>query len=262
MTQTITQRVQRAFSKAAVHYDQLATLQQSVGFRLLKTIAHEKPQSILDIGMGTGALTENLCAQFPNAEIFGMDFSDGMIEYARKRNPYFRIIQADARKLPFKENTFDMVVSNLAYQWVDDLSGAFERVFNVLKDGGAFYLSSFGPQTLGELFSSIEGSGMKGMERSSFSAAKMSGKEDIANAVMHSGFCDFQVKTETMKAYFPAATVLLKWLKTIGANTAGKNLFVGKKQLTGINDFYAKNFSDDKGRIYATFEVVWARARK
>lgn len=262
MTQAITQRVKRAFSKAAVHYDRLAALQQTIGFRLLKTIAHEKPKNILDIGMGTGLLTENLCAQFPNAEIVGLDFSDGMIEYARKKNPYFRIVQADARKLPFKKNIFDMVISNLAYQWVDDLNGAFEKVFNVLKKGGVFYFSSFGPKTLEELFSSMEGGGAEGFERSSFSAAKLSGKEDITNAVRRSGFHDFQVTTEIMKAYFPAAVVLLKWLKTIGSNTAGKNSFMGKEGLAGINDFYAKNFSDDKGRIYATFEVVWARARK
>lgn len=269
MTQTInhqpsavSRKVRRSFSRAAVHYEQLATLQQSIGFRLLKAIAHKKPQSILDIGMGTGWLTENLCAQFPNAEIVGMDFAEGMIECARKKNPYFRIVQADAGALPFRGGTFDMAISNLTYQWVDNLGEAFGAVYKTLKKNGFFYLTSFGPKTLHELFLTLEKCTAAEFEGPALANERLAGKEDITNTILKSGFCDFHVTTEIFRAYFPAAAMLLKWLKTIGANASEKRLFIGKKLLADINNFYAKNFSDNKARVYATFEVVWARAKK
>ena len=253
------QKIQKSFSRAAPRYEELATLQQAIGLRFLAQLQGENPRNILDIGMGTGWLTDNLCLRFPKATIVGVDFADGMVEYARKKKSHFRIVQADACALPFQENCFDMVASNLVYQWVGRFSEAFAAVFHVLQKGGVFYLSSFGPLTLRELFFSIEKS--TNGRKISFADTKLPGKKYVTNALLESGFCDFHVRSEIFKVYFADVSSLLHWLKDIGANSIGHDIFLGKELLFRTNEFYKKNFSGEKG-IRASFEVVWAKAKK
>lgn len=53
--------------------------------------------------------------------------------------------------LPFEENTFDLVISNLALHWINDLPGVLTQIRRVLKPDGLFLASMFGEETLWEL---------------------------------------------------------------------------------------------------------------
>ncbi len=255
----ISQKIRKNFSKAAINYDNLAVLQQTIGSRFLFQLKDEIPQRTLDIGMGTGWLTQRLCEQFKDSRIVGIDFSDGMIARARNKKERFRILQAEAANLPFVSESFDLIVSNLMYQWVEDLKKSFGEARRTLKEHGSFYLSTFGPQTLHELFASIEKS--SNGRQLKLSNAVLPSKEKITDALLHNGFRDFHVTSEIFKVYFSNVTSLLRWLKNIGANTTQKNVFLGKEMLLKADDFYHKSFLDEKG-IFASFEVVWAKAKK
>src|SRR3989338_1268864 len=139
MTPVSIQKIRKAFSKAADRYDELATLQQTVGLRFLKSLQVAQPKTALDIGMGTGWFTDNLTRQFPKAKVIGIDFASGMVECARERKSRFNVIQAEAGDLPFGDGRFDMITSNLSYQWLDDLPAAFQEVHRTLKVGGTLY---------------------------------------------------------------------------------------------------------------------------
>src|SRR3990167_6992254 len=118
MTETVLiNRIREKFSRAAVHYEKLTGLQQAVGSKLLNDTSVQKANRILDVGMGTGWLTERLCRTCPLGKVVGIDFALGMLQLAQKKQCRFKIIAADARCLAFKDATFDAVVSNLAYQW-------------------------------------------------------------------------------------------------------------------------------------------------
>ena len=60
----------------------------------------------------------------------------------------FERVCADALRLPFAEASADIVFSSLMLQWCDDLLIAFREVRRVLKPGGLFIFSTFGPDTL------------------------------------------------------------------------------------------------------------------
>lgn len=79
---------------------------------LLKTLARYglTPERVLDLGCGTGETEQILCKYFGN--ITGIDLSEGMISEAKKKdlvNCEFR--QADATRLPFADEHFDLVFS-------------------------------------------------------------------------------------------------------------------------------------------------------
>jgi malonyl-CoA O-methyltransferase len=148
--------IRRAFSNAAMQYDMLTTLQKDIGRELLRKLGEEDCSAILDVGMGTGYLTKKLLLYFPEAVVVGLDFAPGMIDVAGKQDEPLNIIQADARQLPFKNEVFDIIVSNLAYQWVGELSGAFAGCYQSLKREGTMVFTMFGYNTLKELFTALE----------------------------------------------------------------------------------------------------------
>lgn len=99
---------------------------------------------LLDVGCGTGRVTHHLAHIDP--AVIGVDYSEPMIEGARKRFPGIAFQVADVRALPFPDATFDAVV--FSFNGLDYLYPHGERrkaiieIARVLKLGGYFIYSS------------------------------------------------------------------------------------------------------------------------
>lgn len=105
------------------------------GRDLLQFLAPKAGERILDVGCGTGQLTDEI-AQL-GAEPVGVDASPAMIEAARKNFPAIRFEVCDAAAMPF-DNEFDSVFSNASLHWVTDQKGAIASIARSLKPGGRF----------------------------------------------------------------------------------------------------------------------------
>ncbi len=106
-------------------------LYQSWWFK--KMIELVKPPTgglILDDGCGTGHLAEFL----PLEKIIGLDISEGMLKYARKRIP--QVIKSDAQNLPFQDETFDCVFARALLHHLPEPEKAVAEIKRVLKKGG------------------------------------------------------------------------------------------------------------------------------
>ena len=272
----IDEKIRRAFSDAAMQYDILAGLHQEIGRELLakaaggplKAAGTESVDAVLDVGMGTGWLTGRLKNYFPDARVVGLDAADGMIEAARCRQEEFHIVQADAGRLPFHGGRFDLVISNLAYQWMSDLFLAFGECHRVLRDDGKLCMTMFGYHTFRELFDALaktreDGSGLAIVRPALGEASlrRLAGKEEIAAALNKAGFRDARVEEETVRTHFPDMLALVKWIKDIGANALMNIRFVGRDWLAKASAYYSRTFPDRWG-VCATFEVIWVQARK
>jgi ubiquinone/menaquinone biosynthesis C-methylase UbiE len=111
--------------------------------KLLEHIPNDFTGSILDIPTGTGMLTYEKYGNLNNAKIICMDYSNDMLEIAKKRfeNNDLRNIeckQGDVGNIPFKDETFDMVLSMNGFHAFPDKEKAFIEIKRVLKDGGHF----------------------------------------------------------------------------------------------------------------------------
>lgn len=259
MFNLIDRKIREAFSSAAMKYDALTSLHKEIGRELIRSIKDvEEAQTILDIGMGTGWFTSRLKFYFPEAFIVGIDFSSGMLEEAQKKDPTFEIVQGNAASLPFKKESFDLIVSNLAFQWVA-LPQGFQQCASSLKKGGTIAFTMFGFRTFEELFTTLEKTADKKEKLDGL--ARLPTKETVEAALRHSGFQEILVTQEIIKVRYPDMFGLLNWIKDIGANCLAKDIFIGKTWLTQANDYYDKNYKDRLG-IYSTFEVLWINARK
>ena len=149
------ENIRRAFSEAAPQYDFLTDLHKEIGRELVQKMAPlENVTRILDVGTGTGYLAKKAKYYFPSAEVVGLDLAAGMLDVAQASTENLHFVEADAQTLPLRRETFDAVVSNLAYQWLDDLPKAFGQAHRVLTKGGKFYATVFGFFTLDEFFQS------------------------------------------------------------------------------------------------------------
>ena len=86
MTTKLQRTVGKRFDAAAATYDKHSAIQWSVARRLLWEIEKgPAPKRILEIGCGTGLLTEQLRERFPAAEVHALDISAAMVARARER---------------------------------------------------------------------------------------------------------------------------------------------------------------------------------
>jgi len=103
------------------------------------------PLRTLDVGCGTGALLRLLAARLPGAvELVGVDAARGMVAAGRSLpdlDPRIQFIQATAERLPFREASFDLVVSTTSFDhWADQLQGLKECA-RMLRDDGRLVLA-------------------------------------------------------------------------------------------------------------------------
>lgn len=101
--------------------------------RLLVHLPAEGP--VLDVGAGTGILTEAIMQG--RGGVFGIDIAPKMLALAAARLPG-RVVQADAARLPFPNNTFSAAYAVWVLQHVADMGVVFAETARVLAPGGRF----------------------------------------------------------------------------------------------------------------------------
>jgi malonyl-CoA O-methyltransferase len=126
-----------SFGEAAQSYDAVSEVQALAARRLAAAIPDDwaRPR-VLDVGVGTGHLAQALAARWPDADLTLSDIAPEMLAVAQGKLPGARSITADAESLPFADNSFDLVASNLALQWCDDLAGTLKNLARLLRPGG------------------------------------------------------------------------------------------------------------------------------
>jgi len=271
--------VRRSFARAAATYDAAAALQREIGGRLAARLDYVKlaPALIVDAGCGTGEAVGELMARYPGARVVAFDVALPMVEAARRRaraerslfgrllGPLLpsleqnapRFVCADLNALPFRGVTADLVWSNLALQWVNDLPRAFAEVRRVLRVGGLFTFTTFGPDTLRELRRAFAG----------IDAATHTNRfvdmHDVGDMLVAAGFADPVMDMEHVTLTFESPGALLSELKAIGATnrTRGRPRgLTGRARFARVTAALKK--LRDNGRIPATFEVVYGHAWK
>lgn len=123
--QMIQQQIRTRFNKANKSYDDVAWVQKDAAeFLVTKLLKNQDfmPESILDLGSGTGYIPELLLAKFPQSSFYLNDIADEMLEVCKaKFAKYANIYYLSGDMLQLDNDVYHCVISNLALQWTDDL---------------------------------------------------------------------------------------------------------------------------------------------
>ncbi|KAB2331672.1 class I SAM-dependent methyltransferase [Bacillus mesophilum] len=110
---------------------------------LLNMMGNIENQRILDIGCGDASLGEMLLQNKGNTYT-GVDGSESMCQKAKEslgNHPGCKILQSSIEDFDFETEVYDLVVSQLALHYIEDLQSAVNRIFSCLKQGGRFIFS-------------------------------------------------------------------------------------------------------------------------
>ena len=110
----------------------------------LRLLAPKPGELILDAGCGTGRHLKPLTAS--GANVIGLDFSQGMLEVARRNNSGALLVRADLeRPLPFSPSLFDALLCALIGEHLGDLRLVFREMYRILKPKGRLVFSVYHP---------------------------------------------------------------------------------------------------------------------
>jgi demethylmenaquinone methyltransferase / 2-methoxy-6-polyprenyl-1,4-benzoquinol methylase len=91
----------------------------------------------LDVATGTGDLAIELSRRVgPDGEVVGSDFSEGMLELARRKAPELRFEHGNALDLPYDDDTFDAATVGFGARNFSDLPQGLREMARVVRPGG------------------------------------------------------------------------------------------------------------------------------
>ena len=255
--------IAQSFSQAADTYDEFAFLQNEVASRTFERLGYMRinPKKVLDAGCGTGFCSRQLKQDYSKAKISAVDIAPGMIEKASKQQSLFKKIDyqvADIDNLPYEDNQFDLVFSNLTIQWVPDLNKTFAEFNRVLKPGGLLIFSTLGPDTLIELRESWQ------KVDDQVHVNEFIDMHLVGDAVFNASFENTVMDRDLITLTYKTIKGLMKDLKGIGAHNLDSQRprgMMGKDKFNQLKTAY-EQFRWQDGQLPATYEVVYGHAWK
>ncbi|WP_053981462.1 malonyl-ACP O-methyltransferase BioC [Marinagarivorans algicola] len=247
-------KVAEAFSVAASRYDAFARVQKTVAKQVLKQLPCATDAVVLDIGCGTGALTQGVFNDWQPAHVLAVDIAQGMLRFARSRSrcEAVRYIAADAESLPIASQSIDGIMSSLAIQWCEMPAVLMHELYRVLKPGGWAVIATLGPGTLAELKTAWQAVD-ECVHVNAFTSRAL-----LEQACLDAGFAT-TLTQQTAVCDYPSLMPLLKELKAIGAHNSHTNAPAGlmtRARLQQLEQNYPIK-EGQKAPIVASYDVFY-----
>ncbi|MDD3861315.1 MAG: class I SAM-dependent methyltransferase [Candidatus Gracilibacteria bacterium] len=129
------------YDKYASFYDEkLDFLDGFEGEEIWKMIGKAEGKRVLDAGCGTGRLIKILFEK--GAFVTGLDIAPEMLKIAGKKFKKAEFVEGNVEKMPFEDDSFDMVTAGFVIVHLKDLRKFFDEVYRILKPGGVFILTN------------------------------------------------------------------------------------------------------------------------
>lgn len=135
-------KVHTRFSKAALSYDTHALAQHEAGAYLISQLPDQAYHRLLDLGCGTGYTTRKLIHVIKPKYSEALDFSSDLLAQAKVQlaNYPTHFIEADF-DLSLSEYKPDLIFSNMALHWSNNLENLIQRIYHALPPNGIFAFS-------------------------------------------------------------------------------------------------------------------------
>lgn len=146
------QNQSREHSWASEHYDQKLSFVSEMGRGVVELLDPVEGERILDLGCGTGDLTQEIAAS--RARVTGMDLSRSMLEKARLKYPNLNFVEGNAEHFAVQE-PYDAVFSNAALHWMKNAEDVVRSVHKALRPGGRFVAEFGGQHNVGTVIQAI-----------------------------------------------------------------------------------------------------------
>ncbi|MBL8586986.1 MAG: methyltransferase domain-containing protein, partial [Methylobacteriaceae bacterium] len=211
-------------------------------------------RSILDLGTPGPGLAQALTGASGRPFLVRMAGAQAALGGAGPR------LVGDEEAQPFPPGAFDLIVSALALQGVNDLPGALMQARRALRPDGLMIAALVGGRSLAELreaFAAAESEVVGGV---SPRVAPMIDLRDLGALLQRAGFALPVVDVDALTVRYPHALALMRDLRAMGAtNSLALRVRAPLRRavLRRAVEIYGERFADADGRVRATFEIIW-----
>jgi SAM-dependent methyltransferase len=166
----------------------------------------------------------------------------------------------ESKPLPLQPQSLDLVVSALAFQFVNDLPGILAQIRRALKPDGLLLAAMIGGDTLTELRQSFAAAEAECEGGVSPRVAPFADLRDVGALLQRAGFALPVTDVDRIVVRYANAFALMQDLRRMGAS----NILLERRRtptrratMLRMAQIYGERFADPDGRIRATFDVIW-----
>ena len=235
---------------------------------LLERIAEDLPERLstvkrrfplaLDLATPGDALTRVLAAGGQVERLLACE------PLAVLRDPALALrIAGDEELLPFANESFDLIVSALALQWVNDLPGTLVQIRRVLKPDGLLLAVLPGGETLTELRQSLALAEAEIEGGASPRIAPFVEVRTMGSLLQRAGFALPVTDVDRLTVRYAGLGMLFRDLRAMGATNVlaeRRRKPLHRATLARAAKIYTDRFTDADGRLRATFDLLWMSA--
>jgi SAM-dependent methyltransferase len=210
----------------------------------------------LDLGARRGVLAQRLTS---SPKVHWLAQADASPAMARGAAGHGVAVCADEEFLPFGEAALDLVMSNLALHWVNDLPGALIQIRRALKPDGLFLAAVFGAETLHELRACLLQADSEVLGGASPRVSPFVDVRDAGQLLTRAGFALPVVDADSIRVTYADIFALMSDLRTMGetnAVMARRKSPTRREVFLRAGEIYRQRHADDRGRLIATFQIV------
>jgi len=168
--------------------------------------------------------------------------------------------QTESEPLPLLPEQFDLAISGLAFQFVNDLPGVLAQIRRALRPDGLLLAAMMGGDTLTELRQSFAAAEAELEGGVSPRVAPSADLRDVGTLLQRAGFALPVTDVDRIVVRYDSAFALMTDLRRMGAT----NILVERRRaptrratMLRMAQIYRERFADADGRIRATFDVIW-----
>lgn len=215
-------RVRHNFDMASNTYENFSSVQYQSAEKLCKKLLYYfpnlSPNTVLDLGAGTGFMTQLLYKGFPNSNYTVNDISPAMLKKAKKKlHNDVKFICGDMEILNFA--FYDLVVSNLALQWINNLNEMLKKICKNSRYFAFTCLLKGSFQRLSDIFQDLS------LIPPTYQYPSQKEVESFITSISIKKFA-FDIEEITIE--MPSALDLFKYFRYIGANTPNYHHSISK----------------------------------
>ena len=215
--------IKKRFRRKLKLYNSNAGIQKQMAEKLLMFLPEKRYSSILEIGCGTGLLTEELNRKFGLSVYKALDIVEECEGYIKKINPQIDFIASDAEE--YIENCrekYDLIISNASLQWIENLPEFVKKLAKRLNPDGILLFSTFGKENFREIYN-VYGTTLKYYSQSEL-------KSELSEF-------DTEIEEEIRIMAFKTPKDVLKHIQNTGVNALSSPVWT-KKDLSDFENMY------------------------
>lgn len=209
--------IEKRFAKALRRYHTMAVVQRGIAEKLSEMIPSINPRITVEIGAGSGFLTQKLIAKFPDTHFIANDITAQSREFLP---PEVHFTACDGETMPIPDGT-QLIATSSTVQWFDNLPQFIRRAYKSIEINGILAISTFGKENFREIDNTLE----------------YYSESELRQIATKSGFTVVESREWTEQMNFETPMEVLRHIKSTGVNAISATRWTPKQLQQFIADY-------------------------